>query len=109
LFGELLSVGRGLRGVHELGQGCAAGVPRSCPRGVGARSARTRVVKRTVGRSAVSGELIVMHFHTPTGLADGLGPESGPGSTDPCAPAADLSAAVVPPFPAVWRRLGYTS
>jgi len=50
-----------------------------------------------------------MHFHMPTGLADGLGLESGPGSTDPCAPAADLSAAVVPPFPAVWRRLGYTS
>lgn len=46
-----------------------------------------------------------MHFLMPTGLADGLGLESGLGSHDPFAPAA-CSAALVPPLPTIGRRLG---
>lgn len=66
------------------------------------------LVKRAIGRSAVSGERFVVLFHVPAGLADGLGLESGLEPTDSFAPAAtlDSKAAVGSPLPGVNRGLG---
>lgn len=52
-----------------------------------------------------AGGLHAVPFHTPTGLADGLGLESGLGPNRSLRPGR-LSAALGPPFPGIGRRLG---